>query len=126
MAFNYTRSAATAKRLIEANGRTVSLIRKVATPGDTDKPWRGPTSDGDDEVGDVKAIVYPVNARDVDGNNIRRGDEICIIAHTSLASPEDLRDIVFIEDGGRRFKVMNSEVIGPGDVVIVYSFQLRQ
>lgn len=128
---NYLRSQATAKRLIEANGRDVTLIRKNDYVTDSNKPWRG--NDGnnnmepvDEEVGTIKAVVYPYNDRDIDGNNVRRGDSMMIIAHTSLSPVEDLKDIEFVDDGSRRYRVMNAGKIAPGDTIIAYQFQLRE
>jgi hypothetical protein len=38
---DYVRLAATAKRLVESNGRPVSFVRLQDAPADPDKPWRG-------------------------------------------------------------------------------------
>lgn len=123
---NYVRIAATAKRLIEANGRNVTLIRKSRTPNDVAMPWRGPTSPGDTTVGIVKAIIYPVKEEEIDGFLIKAGMEKATIAHDSLATPQDLRDIDAIIDATVTYKVVKAVVIGPGGVNLVYEFFLER
>ena len=123
---NYVRIAATAKRLIEANGRNVTLIRKSRTPANASEPWRGPTSPGDATVGVVKAIIYPVREEEIDGFLIKAGMEKATIAHDSLATPQDLRDIDAIIDATVTYKVVKAVVIGPGGTNLVYEFFLER
>jgi hypothetical protein len=124
---NYVRAAATAKRLIEENGRTVVLYRKVRTPLDNSKPWRGPNPSADSAiVGTVKAIFYPIEEEDEKGGILRRGEEKMMIAHDSLAVPEDLEDIDHITDNGKLYKVVKACPIGPGDVRIAYEFIVKR
>lgn len=123
---DYVKSAATAKRLIEKNGRSVVLVRKSQTPADAAKPWRGPTSPGNTTVGTVKAAIFPIDEKDEIGGLIRRGDETAWIAHDSLATPEDLEDIDALVDGGVTYKVIKACPIGPGDVRIAYQFYVRR
>jgi hypothetical protein len=127
---NYVRSAATAKRLIEENGRTVTLYRKVRTPLDVNKPWRGPSTAAatpdPNVVGQVKAVIYPVKEEDVDDGLVRLGMQTAMVAHDSLQSPEDLSDIDAIKDGSYTYKVVKAVVIGPGDTKIVYQFYLER
>lgn len=133
---NYVRAAATAKRLIEENGRTVVLYRKVRTPLDSNKPWRGPDPSTDPDanpvtpdpaiVGTVKAVFYPIDEKDENGGLLRRGEEMAMIAHDSLASPQDLDDIDSIVDGSFTYKVVKACPLGPGDVRIAYEFLLKR
>lgn len=127
---NYVRIAATAKRLIEANGRTVTLIRKVRTPQDANMPWRGPNPNpgtpDPNIVGSVKAVVYPVKEEEIDGFLIKAGMSKATVAHDSLDTPQDLSDIDAIVDGGQTFRVVKAAVVGPGDTPIVYDFFLER
>jgi hypothetical protein len=127
---NYVRSAATAKRLIEENGRTVTLYRKVRTPLDSDKPWRGPDTSAvtpnPNIVAQVKAVIYPVREEDVDDGLVRLGMETAMVAHDSLDPSQNLSDIDAIKDGSYTYKVVKAAVIGPGDTKIVYQFYLER
>ena len=42
---DYTALAATATRLIEANGRSITVLARSQLPDDSAKPWRGPDPD---------------------------------------------------------------------------------
>lgn len=127
---NYVRSAATAKRLIEENGRTVTLYRKVRTPVDVAKPWRGPdttpATPDPNIVAQVKAVIYPVKEEDVDDGLVRLGMQTAMVAHDSLSPTQDLSDIDAIKDGSYTYKVVKAVVIGPGDVKLVYQFFLER
>jgi len=123
---NYVKLAATAKRLIELNGRTVTLVRKVRTPADSAKPWRGPSGTGNTTVASPKAVVYPAVEKNEDGQLVSRGFEKALIAHDSLSSPQDLTDIDSIVDGGVTYKVIKAHRVGPGDVTIHYEFDLKR
>lgn len=133
---NYVRAAATAKRLIEENGRTVVLYRKVRTPLDSNKPWRGPNPSTDPDanpttpdpaiVGTVTAVFYPIDEEDEKGGLLRRGEEKMMVAHDSLTVPEDLEDIDHIVDGSYTYKVVKACPIGPGSVRIAYEFIVKR
>lgn len=123
---DYVRSAATAKRLIERDGRTVNIYRKQTTPADVTKPWRGPASPTDILVATVKAVVYPFETKDVDGTIIRRGDSRIMVAHDSLVGVTDLEDLDWVADGALYYKIENVHVIAPGDVRIAYEIKIRR
>jgi len=133
---NYVRAAATAKRLIEENGRTVVLYRKVRTALDSNKPWRGPNPSSDPDadpqtpdpaiVGTVLAVFYPIDEEDEKGGLLRRGEEKMMIAHDSLAVPDGLEDIDHITDNGKLYKVVKACPIGPGSVRIAYEFIVKR
>ena len=124
---NYVRAAATAKRLIEENGRSVVLYRKVRTPLDSNKPWRGPNPSTDPAiVGTVLAVFYPIDEEDEKGGLLRRGEEKMMIAHDSLTVPQDLDDIDHVIDGSYTYKVVKACPIGPGSVRIAYEFIVKR
>ena len=62
--------AATAQRLIEENGRSVTLFRKDRTPANAAEPWRGPDLTAPDPVAGIGPVkVVPtclVAAHDAD------------------------------------------------------------
>lgn len=123
---NYVKLAATAKRLIELNGRTVTLVRKTRTAADAAKPWRGPSGTGNTTVATPKAVIYPAVEKNEDGALVSRGFEKAMIAHDSLSPKQDLTDIDAIVDGGVTYKVIKAYRIGPGDTTIHYEFDLKR
>lgn len=124
---NYVKSAATAKRLIEANGQDVSLYRKSETPSDSTKPWRGPaTLTANTLVATVKGVVVDMSDKDVDGTLIRRSDRKLMIANDSLPTNVTTEDIDFVRIAGEDFKVVSSNPLQPGPIRILYEFILRR
>lgn len=125
MAIDYAALAATAKRLVEANGRSVTIRKRSRTPADGSKPWRGTTSQVDTSV--VTAVLVPFESKDVDGELIRRDDMMCIIAASSTnVSAEDLEDYDSLLDGSTIYKIVNTKLYEPGDTRLVYVIQLRR
>lgn len=123
---NYVRIAATAKRLIEANGRDVILIKKSRTPADAAKPHRGPSGSGDVIVGTIKALIYPAEEKNEDGELVRRGFEVAMLAHDSLPTPIDLSTLDAIKDGGITYKIFKASTMGPGDTVVSYELHMKR
>jgi hypothetical protein len=123
---NYVKSAATAKRLIEANGQDVSLYRKNETAGDATKPWRGPSGTGNKLIATVKGVVVDMNDKDVDGTLIRRSDRKLMVANDSLPTGTTTEDIDHIRISGEDYKVVSSSPLQPGSVRILYEFILRR
>lgn len=123
---NYVKAAATAKRLIEANGRTVVLYRKNTTPADTNKPWRQPASTINEVVASPKGIFYPIEDKDEKDGLVRRSEQRLMIAHDSLSPPEVLDDIDHVSDNGYIYKVVSAIPLQPGDVRIAYEFILKR
>jgi hypothetical protein len=123
---DYARSAATAKRLIERDGRTVNIYRKQTTPADASKPWRGPAAPADILVASVKGVVYPFESKDVDGTIIRLTDSRIMIAHDSLVGVTDFEVLDWVEDSGVYYKIEHVAVIGPGDTRIAYDIKIRR
>jgi hypothetical protein len=124
---NYVRMAATAKRLIEGNGRTVTLVRLSRSPEDTDKPWRGPdlTPDPVPPAITCKAVIIPYVEKEVDGSNIKHGDKRAYIAETSLDEIE-IETYDRLVDASVIYKIVIASLLNPGDVRLLYELQLRR
>lgn len=120
---DYVRSAATAKRLIEKNGRTVEIIKVETDPADASKPWRGPADPSRTVVASPKALIVDVEEKDVDGSLVRLGMRKAYIAHTSVNM--DLSDTDFVRDSSRDYKVCKVGVIKPADTPILYELFLE-
>ena len=84
MALDYTSFQNLAERLIEENGRTISLVRRdQANPTDPAKPWRGST-EADEITVVVKGVFVEYEKMDFDGSLVRRGDKRVLIAAKSV------------------------------------------
>ena len=119
---NYTKLAQTAKRLIEKNGRTVTLRSVSPTPADPTKPWRA-RSDADVEVSVIAVIL---DNKLTDEDEVLRGTRKAYVAQES-APVVDLSDYgLLIESSGEQWKVDSVEILTPGDVVIYYKLMLKQ
>ncbi len=121
-----------AERLIEANGRTLSLVRRdQGNPTDPAKPWRGSTEAAEIVVV-VKGIVIEFEKEDFDGTLVRRGDKRILIADKSVideggsATNLQIEDYDHILDGGTRWKIMKAELIEPGPLRIMFDLHVRQ
>lgn len=120
-----------AERLIEANGRTLSLVRRdQGNPTDPAMPWRGST-EADTITVVVKGVVIDFEKEDFDGSLVRRGDKRILIAAKSVtdessASNLKIEDYDHVLDGTVRWKIITAELIEPGDTRIVFDLQVRQ
>lgn len=120
-----------AERLIEENGRTISLVRRdQANFTDPNKPWRGST-DVDEITVVVKGVFIEYEKMDFDGSLVRRGDKRLLVAAKSVtdessASNLKIEDYDEVLDGGTRWKIITAELIEPGDLRIMFDIQVRQ
>jgi hypothetical protein len=130
MAIDYTRMRLVAERLVEENGRTVSLIRTDrVTDTDPTKPWRG--TDGTLEItANVTAVLVPFELEDFEGSLVQRGDMQAIVAAKSVSddgvSNVEVETYDYLLDGLDRWKIMDAQSINPGGTRIVYMLQLRK
>ena len=131
MALDYTSFQNLAERLIEANGRTLSLVRRdQGNPTDPAKPWRGST-EADEITVVVTGVVVEFEKEDFDGSLVRRGDKRILIADKSVndessASNLQIEDYDHVLDGSVRWKIINAELIEPGPLRIMYDLHVRQ
>ena len=121
-----------AERLIEKNGRTLTLVRSDrGNPVDPTEPWRDST--------DAAEITFPVigvfiefEKENIDGEIVKRGDKQVLIAAKSVeddsggASDIDIEDYDFVLDGTVRWRIMQAELIEPGPLRIMYDIQVRR
>ncbi len=121
-----------AERLIEANGRELSLVRRdQGNPADPAKPWRGSTEAAKITVV-VKGVFIEFEKEDFDGTLVRRGDKRVLIADKSVTDEGGsalnlkIEDYDHILDGGTRWKIMQAELIEPGPIRIMFDLQVRQ
>jgi len=132
MALDYVSFQNLAERLIEENGRTISLVRRdQGNPTDPAKPWRGST-EADEITVVVKGVFIEFEKEDFDGSLVRRGDKRILIADKSVtdeggsSSNLKIEDYDHVLDGLVRWKIITAELIEPGPLRIMYDLQVRQ
>ena len=121
-----------AERLIEANGRDLSLVRRDQdNPVDPAKPWRGSTEAATITVV-VKGVFVDFEKQDFDGSLVRRGDKRVLIAAKSVtdeggsAANLKIEDYDHVLDAGVRWKIITAELVEPGPLRILFDLQVRQ
>lgn len=72
---DYNRARATAKRLIEQNGRDVQLYRITREPADSATPWRGPTST-DAVLSATGTLAFNIGQNAVDSETVIIGSTV--------------------------------------------------
>jgi hypothetical protein len=112
--------AATAARLINKHGRTVTLIHQGNTPLDTDKPWRAQATYPRAQV-TGQAVFTEREIVNEETNTKRQGEVLLFAAN---ATDEALEDFDAVEDGGRLWRLTNGRVIQPGPTRIMYEFEV--
>jgi len=132
MAINYTKAAATALKLLSANGRPVTLVKINRTPSDPNKPWEGSDNTPDTTVTATAVFVDPVSEKDL-GRNLKRGPTDGItkgfqIAFISAAENPgvDLSEYDRMIDNGVVYTVDEIDVLKPGNTILMYEFRVRR
>lgn len=115
--FDYSRSAATAERLVARFGLLATLIKRPDAAGDL---WNPRPIDDDMEV-QVRAVDLGIKERLVAGTLTKRNMRVLLVAGTSEA-PE-LGDRIII--GHVRHEVAGIERIAPGGVDVLYEVEVE-
>jgi len=125
---NYTELADDAEELVNAAGRSVTIIRYNQTPADSNKPWNGPSSPttSPDATAGVIGCFVPLSTGSslgleiTDDDLLKHTDEVCIVAPGTADPPFDLTTANAIIDGGVHKKISFVRVLKPADIVLLY------
>lgn len=124
---DFTKIAALAERLIEANGRSVTVTQQGSIPVDATEPWRGQNSAPQDTA--VGEAVFVDSSNSGYGmlniDNVKRGNKICLFAANN-ATGKNLEDFDTITDGSSAWKIVRTEVLEPGATRILYMFEVSR
>lgn len=120
---NFAKLAATAKRLIEKNGRTVTLKKRGQAVADPTHPWRGADEAGVVSV-DVKAVILDYVLTPDTSDFVKRGLKRALVA--ALSATEDLRDFTIMTDGAETWELLECKTLAPADTRLLYEFQVRK
>lgn len=131
---DYVKLAETAKRLIEANGRTITFVREAETREDPLKPWDGPGSDiaaPPTEVPLYGVFVPPNTVRQFGVTALGQGTEfndvIAFSEQIAIVFPEthDLRTFTHIIDS-ERWGIIGLQVLKPADTQLLAFVAVRR
>lgn len=112
----FAKAQATAQRLIDKYGRTITLRR--GNPG-AYNPTSGGFSGASTVDHTVKAVFTNYNEAEIDGEIIQRDDMRVLIAGTK---PE--KDDILI-DGSKKSTIVNVKETKPGDLAVLWEAQAR-
>lgn len=127
---DYVALAATAQRLIQENGRSISLISFNATAADANKPWRGAT---DPRVSPSASLtlygcfVEPSSAIRLGMSTetsdlLKRSTQIVMVASTAdLSSYNEI-----IDSDTTRWKIEGMEKLKPGETTLLYFIGVKR
>jgi hypothetical protein len=125
MAYNYSSLSATAKRLIDRFGRSVTLKKQSATPTDAAKPWRG-SSQASDISTTALAVIVDFALEEAESDHVQRGDKRAYVAQDSAPEIDLSSYDRLVEADGQTWQIVRAETINPGDTKLMYDLQLRQ
>ena len=116
--FDYSNLTATAVRLIDQFGTTLTLTRKGDGAYD---PSTG-TVGGAPQHARTRAVKATYHAQEIDGTNILAGDAKVLVSPDIALSPVAGDSI---EISGESLRVMRCDEIKPADTVVLYIVQAR-
>ena len=119
-AFDYTRTLATANRLIERFGQ-LGAVRRPGTPtGPSYDPTPGtPTYDP------ARFVITAYEARDVDGTRVLATDKKALVAPGTLPSAPGLADKL-VEADGTVWNIVDVETLKPATTALLHTVQVRK
>lgn len=116
-AFNYTRTRATAERLIARFGQTGAL-RRMVSDNDPFNPELVPT----DYACTFAVLDYA--KKDVDGTLIKQTDQMAYLSTAGLAITPETTDRLVV--GGSPLTVVNVKPLSPAGVTVFWELQVRR
>lgn len=116
---------ALAEKLIEKNGETSTVRRKVdGVPADSSKPWEPAAPTFTPVVS--KAVWLDFEVERIDGELIKTGDQQVLFPASSMTiDPDPALDHVVRADG-ERWTVVGTEVLKPNGQRILVTCQVRK
>lgn len=128
---DYVRLQATALRLINENGRAITLVRKSRTPADANEPWNGPTG-MDTSLSLVGVFVPPNSVREFGLPALGEGTEYVDMLRFSqqivIVAPQanDVRGYEIVRDRSVDWGILATQVLRPGDLTMLAFIGVRR
>lgn len=136
---DYAKLATTAQRLVEANGREVTLFKMNRDPDDSSKPWRGPdTSDVPDDIegGETLTVTaafvgargtgFGRDARERDETIVKDGVQFALIATDSLPDGTNVREFNALKDGDELWRILFVGELRPSTAGLLWEVELSK
>lgn len=130
---DYVRLAAVSKRLIEANGRKLIMIRPNEVAGDINKPWNGPMDTAKQTTVTISGVFVPPNTvrqfgLTALGTGTEFEDLIAYSEQVAIVYPEDhdLKQFTFMRDSGIDWNIIGLQVLRPGDIQLLAFIGVRR
>ncbi len=120
---DFTEEAALAKELINENGRSVTLILAGDSPLETAKPHRGQSVPHRASVTGI--AVFSVNSVFTERDGDRRGIQYALFAADDDQG-YDLEVFNEMHDGDVEWRIMDVQVLDPGEPRILYEFRVER
>ncbi len=124
MAIDYTALSATAQTLVEENGRDVTLVKKSEVPLNPTQPWRGNTITEVTQL--IKAVMTDYEREDIDGDLIRKGDQLAVVAEQSAPGIAFEDYEILRDDEDQEWRIIMVDKIRPGPTTVLFLIQLRK
>lgn len=124
---DFEKLALTAKRLIEANGRTVTVSKLANTATDATKPWRTTSVPVAESVSGRAVFVDPSSLGRLFENvdDVKRGTQVVLFAAENDGGFE-LETFDTITDFTAEWKILRTKVLNPASVRLLYAFEVRR
>lgn len=120
---DFVKARATAKRLIDKNGRLVTFSKETRTASDASKPWKKTTGTAASFTMICSFINY--ESREIDGDKIKVGDQK-MLANAIDNGDNNIVDFNTVTDGDETWRIKKVDSIRPGDIVVMYEVQVRK
>ena len=123
---DYSKTLATAKRIVRDKGRQITLVKFSPTPPSPSQPWLGPTNPSatSSEVSVYAVGVHPTllsylgfNATQVD---LAKNMKEVFVVEPGETDPENLDKYNVLRDGGIDYKISSMEKLRPGTLTLLY------
>lgn len=114
--FDYSRSRATADRLIKRFGQT-GAIRRTTTGGD---PWDTITTETDY---DCTLVVLDYRQSNIDGTLIQQNDKHVLVSAVGLEIEPNTSDKLVL--AGQPLQIIKASPLAPGGTTVLFDIQAR-
>lgn len=127
---DFTAEAALAKELIDANGRSVAVIKRDEAVVDANKPWRGADQSTTEFSVSGAAVFVPLGGSELGSmfdqaaDNTIRGEQVCMFAADNDGG-FPLEEADMIRDGSVNWSIVNTQVLRPAEQAIIYFFEVK-
>jgi hypothetical protein len=118
--------AATAKRLVDANGRQVTLIKHGKNPQSGDQPWRGEATYPEAQVSGIAAFVTStllLTWKIRTESNVKSGASYALFPAVDDEGHQ-LEYFDELRDGSTVWRIASVEVLGPADTRLLYLIEV--